>query len=152
MSTSRSSAHAERRSGSHALVATGSIVAARMTVRMPESMTMSAALGGSGTGVCASVRVSMSSALLVVGEAARQLIHDADRGADEIGLGAPRGQRQADVVQRQMERGPKRAAQRDLERSARGEPSADRDSRFDASVEPAEGAGRTPSDHVMPRT
>jgi hypothetical protein len=73
-----------------------------------------------------------------VREARGHLVHDAHARTDEVVLGPVRDERQRDVVERQRERRPERAQERDLERGAGGEPGADRHVGGDERVEAAE--------------
>ena len=105
----------------------------------PESITDQRGIGRrAGSRSCCSDRVSRNSAAVGVGEAARHLIHDPDRRADELVL---RPLCQPAPVRTSSSASPKRRAKpaqhRDLERRARRQPAAERHVRFDARIEPA---------------
>ena len=71
-------------------------------------------------------------------EAADHLVHDADRRADQLVFRALAEAGQIGIRQRQAERFPQRAQQRDFQRRARRQPAPHRHRRFDADVEPAD--------------
>jgi hypothetical protein len=69
-------------------------------------------------------------------EAARHLVHDADRRPDEIGLDPLRQTRHRVIVQGDILQRPEAAQQRDAERGAGRDAAADRNRRGDPRVEP----------------
>ena len=114
---------------------------------MPESMTTSSTLGGSGTRSKCSERVSRNSAAPAVPRLTTIWSMMPVGAPDELVLGPLPRHRQFHVIEPQVERGAQGARHAHLQRGARGQAAADRHGGLDAHVNAAQVEPALPERH-----